>query len=88
MDSLICPLPDLGISVVIHEKNHLVKYRGNDMPITETFTVADFDSVELERLNQMQKHKKVLILSDVTRCDGILVDEFLINRTTGKSYTT
>ena len=71
----------LQIEVCIHEEYHIKPIREGGMSLMEAFIQAGYAGNYLVRLNRVQRHKKLLHLSDMIKCDRISVeDRFLGNK--------
>ena len=75
----------LGVSISTDPKYHLKPARIGDELIIERFLSMDMEESDLEPLNRVRKHKKVLFLSDLVHCDGTTIRANMMDNSEGVS---
>ena len=71
---------DSQIEVCLHKEHHVKPIREGYRSLMESFILAGYLDKHMVRLNWVQKHKILLHLSDIIKCDGISVkDGFLVD---------
>jgi hypothetical protein len=68
-----------GAEVCFRSKDMITRIRENDCSLTAKFYQVGYQGKHLESLNIMRRFRNLLHLSDISKCDGITLDEFVIS---------
>ena len=78
----------LQIEVSLHEDCHIQPICEGDRFLMEAFILVGYSGKHLVRLNWVRKHKKLLHLSDIIKCDRISVENGFLGDAVGVGGVT
>ena len=76
----------LQIEVCLYKEYRIKPICEGDMSLMEAFIQAGYSDEHLVRLNRVQKHKKLLHLLDIIKCDGVSVKDGFLGDAVGVSH--
>jgi len=77
----------LKVAITLSDEFHLKPVRKGNRSLMEAFVRAGFEGKELQHLGRMKNSKHVLHVSDLVKCDGVMIDKGLLGNSVGGEST-